>query len=152
MTKPKPENRGLDTDIYEVICRRFYSQPHNKTMNMLIDYLGLGISCVKVHPQSVYSTHGGRVHGGQIATLADIAMGLAAFTQDGGVWRTVEINMSYLAPAFEETELKAEGKVIHPGKSMSVVEGSVFNDEGWLIAKSRGIFIKDKKWREPDFY
>jgi len=145
MNKIEAENRGLDKDMFDLICNLWDIQTCHQTMGLKITYLGIGVAGMKKSPNSKFSTEGGRVHGGVIATLADTVMGAAASTINGQVYRTVDMNINYFAPAFEENELTAEGCVIHPGNTVAVVEGSLFNNDGKLIAKSRGTFIKDTK-------
>lgn len=138
------ENRGLDPDYFEVMCEGFEKSPFSKALNIQIIYLGKGAAGIKMIPEPKYSTRGQRVHGGIIATLADTAMGLAS-TTSGSFCRTVDINLNYLAPVYEGAEMTAEGYVIQAGKTITVVESSLFNNEGKLIAKGRGTFIVDKK-------
>lgn len=145
MNITEAENRGLDKDIFDHIRNKWDSQACHQTMGIKITYLGTGVAGIKKNPNTNFSTDGGRVHGGVIATLADTVMGVAAATINGQVYRTVDMNINYFAPAFEENELTAEGCVIHPGNTVAVVEGTLFNNEGKLIAKSRGTFIRDTK-------
>jgi uncharacterized protein (TIGR00369 family) len=81
-----------------------------------------------------------------IAVLADTVMGAAAVTIDGQVFRTVELNINYIAPAYENRELRGEAQVVHPGKTIRVVESSLFDDQGKLVARSKGTFIRDIKF------
>lgn len=147
MNKIEAENRGLEQDMFDLMCNLWDSQICHQTMGLKITYLGPGIAGMKKIPNIKFSTEGGRVHGGVLATLADTVMGVAAATINGQVYRTVDMNINYFAPAFEANELTAEGLVIHPGNTIAVVEGSLFNNEGKLIAKSRGTFIRDNKHR-----
>ena len=62
---------------------------------------------------------GGRIHGGTIATLADTVMGDAVICATGRYCRTMDINITYLAPVFEGNKLIAEGIVIHTGKTIA---------------------------------
>lgn len=139
------ENKGLDEEFFDVICRGFNQEPFARSLGIELIFLGKGSAGMKMRPQSKYSTEGGRVHGGMIATIADTVMGIAYATM-GFRCRTIDINLNYIRPAIEETELIAEGEVIHAGKKIAVVEGSLFNHERKLIAKSRGTFIVDDKY------
>lgn len=145
MNKKKAENRGLDQDVFNLMCYLWDSQTCHRTMGLTIMYLGKGVAGMKKAPNAKFSTEGGRVHGGVLATLADTVMGVAASTINGQVYRTVDMNINYFAPAFEEHEITAEGYVIHPGNTIAVVEANLFDNERKLIANSRGTFIRDTK-------
>ncbi|HZE22090.1 MAG TPA: PaaI family thioesterase [Desulfobaccales bacterium] len=68
----------------------------------------------------------GFIHAGIIATLADTACGYAAFSlmpADAAIL-TVEYKINLMAPAVGERFL-ARGRVIRPGKTLSVCAGEV---------------------------
>lgn len=111
------ENRGIDEDIFNKIITVYSRQPCHQTIGLVITYLGKGTAGMKIVPELQFTTEGGRVHGGIIATLADIVMG-AAVTTNGLIYRTAEMKINYLVPVFEEVELIAEAKVVHPGKPL----------------------------------
>ena len=86
----------------------------------------------------------GLIHGGVIATMADVAAGFAAFTLVSAEQQTVtvELKTSYLYPA-NGTALKSEGKVLKQGSSLIFSEAEVFSLEQdvWkLVAKCSGTF------------
>lgn len=70
----------------------------------------------------------GFVHGGILAALADAAAGYAALTvsPDGVGVLTTELKVNYLRPANGEL-LVAKGRVIKPGRTLSVCTGDVFD-------------------------
>jgi len=147
MNKTEIENKGLDQDFFEFLCNRYAGHhPFMDTLGIKPIYLGKGTACMQMCPAPNLSSDGGRVQGGIIATLADTVMAAAIITATGRFYRTVDLNMNYLAPCYEETDLIAEAHVIHAGKTMALIEGSLFNKEGKLIAKSRGTFIGDNKY------
>lgn len=145
MNISKVENRGLDNDLFQLIVYSFGDHNCQRAMGINLMYLGKGIAGMQMYPKSIYSTPGSRVHGGIIATLADYIMGAAVTTLNGSIYRTIEMNLNYFKPVFEEKELVGEGRVIYPGNTTAVVEGNIFNHQGILVAKSRGTFIKDTK-------
>lgn len=82
----------------------------------------------------------GFVHGGVIATVADIVAGFAAVSLVAEDQRVVtgEIKISYFAKGDGDT-LKAIGRVIKPGKRMNFCEAEVYslkNGDEKLIAKA----------------
>ncbi|MEN6461208.1 MAG: PaaI family thioesterase [Syntrophomonas sp.] len=146
MNQSEVENRGLDKDIFDIVRNIYINQRCHQTMGFKLTYLGNGVAGMEMVPDPIFSTRGGRVHGGTIASLADTVMGAAAATIGyGQIYRTVEMKLNYLAPVFEEAVLTAEGRVVHPGKSLAVVEANLFNNEGKLVARSMGTFFSDTK-------
>jgi uncharacterized protein (TIGR00369 family) len=82
----------------------------------------------------------GLVHGGVIATVADIVAGFAAYTMVPEHHHVVtgEIKVSYFRPGIGE-ELIAKGYVVKPGKKLQFCEAEVFcvhQGEQILIAKA----------------
>jgi len=77
------------------------------------------------------------VHGGAIATLADTAGAIAAYTvaAKGVELATIELKINYLLP-IAEGRVKAEGKVLRAGRNFMVVECDVTNHKGALAAKA----------------
>ncbi len=145
MKKTEPENRGLEPDLFDYILKLYDSQKCHQTMNFKITYLSKWRAGMKKSANPNFSTDGSRAHGGVLATLADTVMSAAAHTINGILYRTLEMNINYLAPAYEDTELIAEAYVIYPGQKIAVVESNLFDQEGTPIAKSRGTYIKDNK-------
>jgi len=137
------ENRGLDEKIFTAICGMQDWSPLFKALGLRFTYLGEGVAGISMYPSPIYSSHPGRVNGGIIAVLADNVMGMAAITL-GNIVRSVEINMNYLAPVFDEKMLTGEGYVISAGRSIIVAEANLSNDQGKLAAKSRGTFIVER--------
>jgi uncharacterized protein (TIGR00369 family) len=77
------------------------------------------------------------VHGGVIATLADTAGAIAAYTVSpvGSELATIELKINYLLP-IAEGKVEAEGKVLRAGRNFIVVECDVRNAQGQLAAKA----------------
>lgn len=144
MHKSEVENKGIAKGIFDVICSIQEHSPIFRTLGFKFMYLGEGAAGLKMHLDPEYSSYAGRVNGGIIAALADNVMGMAGLTL-GHIARTVDMNLNYFTPVFEETELIAEGYVINAGQTLIVIEADLFNNQGKLVAKSRGTYIRDKK-------
>ncbi len=83
-------------------------------------------------------TIGDVVHGGVIATLADVAgvasaIAAAAELPTGGA--TVSMAISYLAPA-ADASLRASGTVLRAGRRQTVVRVTIATDQGTAIAEA----------------
>ncbi len=73
----------------------------------------------------------GFLHAGMVATALDSACGYAGFTlmaEDAAVL-TIEFKINLLAPAKGE-RFRMEGRVIKPGRTITVCEGRAFAIEG----------------------
>ena len=78
----------------------------------------------------------GGVHGGFAATVLDSITGCAVHTMlDPGIgYSTIDLNIKMLRPIPIDTELYAEGHVIHLSKSIGVSEGTIKDANGKLYA------------------
>ncbi|MDV3124648.1 PaaI family thioesterase [Mycobacterium sp. 21AC1] len=84
-------------------------------------------------------TLGDMVHGGAIATLADVTVMAAAWARvqapDSLRGVTVSMSMQYLAPA-RSTDLVGVGRVLRGGKSLTHCEVDVVTPAGEKVAKA----------------
>ncbi len=89
------------------------------------------------------------VHGGVVAMLADTAGGCAAFlaAPRGSRVVTIEMKINFLEP-IERGEIKADARVLRQGRTTSVVDCDVTDQDGRLkIGKALmtfSIFLKQK--------
>ena len=76
----------------------------------------------------------GFIHGGILGMIADTACGYAAFSlmPAGGSLVTVEYKMNILKPG--RGSLVAQGKVIRPGRTLTVARAEVYADDGSHVA------------------
>ncbi|MBX6396390.1 MAG: PaaI family thioesterase [Alicyclobacillaceae bacterium] len=84
------------------------------------------------------------VHGGMTATLADTAMGLAAYHASGRPSVTLSLTVNYLQPG-RGKELIAKASVVHRGGRVITTRCDVFNDEGQIIIQATGTFYALKE-------
>jgi uncharacterized protein (TIGR00369 family) len=88
----------------------------------------------------------GTVQGGMLAAMLDLAMSFAVLCTMGGpgyVVPTIDMNTSFLAPA-RPGRLVAEGSVVKKGRSITFMEGRLFDAGGTLLttATSTGTLMK----------
>jgi uncharacterized protein (TIGR00369 family) len=79
----------------------------------------------------------GTVHGGFTATLLDSALGCAIFSTmaKGEAWTTLELKLNLVRPITKDTGLlRAEGRIIHRGRTVATSEGAVKDRAGKLYA------------------
>jgi uncharacterized protein (TIGR00369 family) len=79
----------------------------------------------------------GTVHGGFAMTLLDSALGCAVFstTAKGEGWTTLEMKINFVRPLTKDTgPVRAEGRIIHRGRTIATAEGDVRDRAGTLYA------------------
>ncbi|PWA07704.1 PaaI family thioesterase [Pueribacillus theae] len=88
----------------------------------------------------------GNVHGGVLATLADMSMAAAVNTlvEEKEFTVTAEIKVNYLRPAAGDF-LEAKGKVIKRGRTLSHCQAEVFDDSGKQVCFVVATFYMFKK-------
>lgn len=80
---------------------------------------------------------GGTLHGGVLCDVADGAMGFAfaSTLRDGEGFTTVELKINFLK-AIRKGRLRAEGRVVKRGKTLSYIEADVTDEEGNMVARA----------------
>ncbi len=88
----------------------------------------------------------GVVHGGAVATLADVTAGVAAHVSypPGTDIVTVELKINFLA-GLREGVLLSEAKPLHIGRRTSVWEVRIDHDSGRHVAFASGTFMVVKE-------
>ena len=79
----------------------------------------------------------GSVHGGFAATLLDSALACAIATtmQKGDLWTTLELKLNYVRGMTADTgPVRAEGRIIHRGRTVATSEGDLKDAAGKLYA------------------
>ena len=79
----------------------------------------------------------GSVHGGYAATLLDSCMGCAVHTQlkAGQGYTTMDLRISYVRAITASTgPIRAEGRVVHLGRSTALAEGRLYDVDDRLYA------------------
>lgn len=79
----------------------------------------------------------GTVQGGFLTAMLDDAMAIAGVIRSGFTRHvpTLEIKVSFLRPALPG-KMRAVGEVLKFGKSIAFFEGSLYDSEGRLVARS----------------
>ena len=79
-------------------------------------------------------------HGGVVMTMLDVAMAMAARSQnlEGPGVATIEMKTSFMRPA--EGELRAIGKLLQRTTTLAFCEASVVDADGQLCAHATGTF------------
>lgn len=109
----------------------------------------LGLKAVEISEgKSVFSMktaeiHGnlyGTVHGGTLASVADIAMGSSCITLGKRVV-TIDMSVSYIKSAPAGSTLTAIGRVISNGKTIMRATGEIYDDQDQLLVRSQASYF-----------
>lgn len=90
-----------------------------------------------------------KAHGGVLASLADLSMGIACLTYDKKAV-TSELHISYISGAEEGSVVHAVSKVIHNGKTLMRVTCSVYDEKERLLASASSTFFVLGALSSPD--
>lgn len=109
---------------------------YNKYNHIYTTDIGPDFSVVEVElrPESLNPL--GMAHGGLVYSLCDVAAGVVV-GQRARTFVTLSGSLSFLRPG-KGKKLRCEGRIIKPGRTVNVVETSVYDDSGTLTA--RGTF------------
>jgi uncharacterized protein (TIGR00369 family) len=112
----------------ERIRNSFARQGFMRTLGATIESIEPGMVTLACPSNDGLTQQQGLLHGGVLASLADVACGYAALTampEDREVL-TVEFKINFMKPA-KTDRLIAVGRVIQAGRTLAVCEGSVFD-------------------------
>jgi acyl-CoA thioesterase len=118
----------------------YQSSAFNNLLGAELVSLANGQSEVLLRMRPELGNRGGKLHGGAIFTLVDIAMGLACSDSHGFEQHsvTLEVKINYLR-AVSAGDVFCRAKVIHAGRRTLVLEADVLQGEQ-LVAKAQGTF------------
>lgn len=91
----------------------------------------------------------GFVHGGTIASICDVAMGVACITLGKRVV-TIDMNNSYIKSAPIESTLTAVGEVISNGKTIMRSSCEILNEQQQLVARAQASYFVTGDFVEND--
>jgi uncharacterized protein (TIGR00369 family) len=122
--------------------------PHiGETLDFLPVLVEPGRAIFQGRPRRAHYNPLGTVHGGWFATLLDscVACSIHASLPEGRTYTTVELKINIVRALTEDVPLvRAEGQVIHLGRSMGTAEGRLYGHDGKLYAHaSTTCFIMD---------
>lgn len=126
---------GNDSTLGEHI--RDTGSPAARLIGFEVPESGAGRAVVTLQAGPQHTNPMGTMHGGILCDIADAAMGIAfASTLGAGEsFTTVELKINFLRPV-RQALLRAEGRVVHRGRTIGYAECDVLDENGKLIAKS----------------
>lgn len=109
----------------------FARQGAMQTLGAHLGLLAPGAVDIELDWAPALTQQHGFLHAGMVATALDSACGYAGFTlmaEDAAVL-TIEFKINLLAPA-RGARFRMEGRVLKPGKTITVCEGRAFAQDG----------------------
>ena len=121
--QPKP----LDAAIERKVRESFAAQTAMTTVGAVMTRLAYGQAEIELPAAPHIRQQQEFVHGGVVAMILDSACGYAAFTTMPAHVEvvSVEFKINFLKPALGK-KLIARGRVLRPGKSLTVCQGEVY--------------------------
>lgn len=139
--------RVADDDLIP-IRNRFAEFPYYRFLGIEIEEAKPGFARLSLPtgPRVSGGVHNS-VHGGILASLADVAMLEALrpmFSEDEIPSGTLDLSLSYLRPALGE-KVFIEASVLRKGRQIAVIEVSILDAEDRLCARGRVLYALRKK-------
>jgi uncharacterized protein (TIGR00369 family) len=96
-----------------------------------------GMVVVELDANETHSNPMGTLHGGILCDIADAAMGMAcaSLLKENESFTTLELKINFLKPVWN-AKLKAVGKIIKQGQTISMVECDITDEKSSLVAKA----------------
>ena len=116
-----------DDNTEERIRSSFARQGLMSTLGAQVVLLEPGLCVIEMSYAAGVSQQNGYFHGGAVGAIADSAAGYAAYSlmPAGSDILTVEYKLNLVRPAVPPT-LRAEGRVLRAGKTLSVCRADVY--------------------------
>jgi uncharacterized protein (TIGR00369 family) len=123
--------------LQSMIAGKIPNPPFSQVLNFHLAEIEKGRAVFTGTPDGRFYNPIGTVHGGWAATLLDSALGCAIFSTltKGDGWTTLELKVNFVRPLSKDSgELRAEGRLIHRGRTMGTSEGDLKDKAGKLYA------------------
>lgn len=134
----------MDRKLFEYINEKYFKNKNHVTFD---DFLKINLSNLEEGyaelEMTVEEEHLNLikiVHGGILASIADIAMGIACISCKKKVV-TTEMNISYVRSVGVNSKLIAKASVDNNGNNLMRTSCSVFSEDGKLLVKAMGTFF-----------
>jgi uncharacterized protein (TIGR00369 family) len=130
-----------DASIEDDLRRRIAASPFHSSFGVTVERARRGEVQLGWEARAEHRNLQGLVHGGVLATLVDIAMGLAVRSVVGASRRhvTIDLTVHYLRPT-RPGRLDAIGTTIRVGSQIAFAEGSVVDAGGRAFVRAMGTY------------
>ncbi len=111
--------------------------PYAELLGMRLASVGPGYAEVELEILPGHGNSMGTLHGGVCASLADTALGIAhgSLLVEGELSTSVDLQVKFLRPVISG-RLKAVGRVVRHGKTLTYAECEITNGDGQLVARA----------------
>lgn len=123
--------------LKDIIDGKLPQAPMCATLGFHLAEAGEGFAAFEGLPEFRHYNPIGTVHGGFAATLLDSALGCAVFSTmaRGETWTTLELKLNMVRPIGQDSgHLRAEGRIIHRGRTVATAGGTLTDRAGKLYA------------------
>jgi uncharacterized protein (TIGR00369 family) len=127
---------GLDR-LQAMIDGRLEPPPVAKLVGIRLVSAELGRTVFELDAGPQHANPMGTLHGGILCDVADAALGTAwvSTLADDETFTTLELKINFLRPVWTGT-LRAEGRVVHGGRTIGMTECDVTDADGRLVARA----------------
>jgi uncharacterized protein (TIGR00369 family) len=132
----------LDQALIAAARARFAASAFTQWIGLELVTLDDGYSEVALNLKPHHLNPGGLAHGGIVATILDISMGIALRTQLPAGWThvTVNLDVQYIEGA-RGGRIIGRGRAVKSGGRVTYSEADLVHDDGRLLARSSGTMI-----------
>ena len=111
--------------------------PVSKLIGFKLEFIEKGRAIVTLEADDRHRNPMGTLHGGVLCDIADAAMGMAYASSlaEGETFTTLELKINFLKPVWNAS-LRAEGIVVRQGRTVGMVECTIKDAKGVLVAKA----------------
>ena len=123
----------------------FIKQPFDDFLGFQYERIDKENIKVTLPIQPLFINSAGVVHGGIISSLADVAMCNTMEVGENNVQKvvTIDLNVSFMKGA-KGDYLVAHAKLVKEGRALSHVDCYIYDDQGTMVAKAKGIFYNNQ--------
>jgi uncharacterized protein (TIGR00369 family) len=132
---------GKTDDLTEELRRRLDASPFHASFGLRVEEAVPGVVRLGFDAKPEHRNLQGLVHGGVLATLADVAMGLAVRTAipPGRRHVTIEMTVHFLRPA-SPGAIVATGTTVRVGSRIAFAEAGLTDARDRLVARASGTY------------
>ncbi len=138
VARPEQVAGKAGIEVFQAMFAGELPFPHiGRTLDFLPVQIEPGLAIFQGRPGVAHYNPMGTVHGGWFATLLDSAVGCAIHSAlpAGKIYTTVELKINIVRALTQDVPLvRAEGRVIHLGRSMGTADARLYGHDGRLYA------------------
>ena len=122
--------------LRELLAGKVGNVPIGQALGFRVTEVASGEVVLTGEPDARFYNLIGTIHGGWAASILDTAMALATLStlDEHHDFTTLDIKVNYLRPIAAGTAVRAEGRVLHGGRRVSLTEARLTDAGGKLLA------------------